>query len=272
MTGKENSSVRYEFGKNWSEFASRLPERAIEEAVAGMARLLPREEVLGRTVLDIGCGSGLHSLAALRLGAARVHAIDLDRLSVETTRDLLGRYAAGEAWAVEELSVFDMAGLPQYDIVYSWGVLHHTGAMRRAIGEAAARVAPGGLLCLALYRRTPSCGIWRIEKRLYCASPAPVQRLLEAGYVLALRTRMALRGQSFQQHVASYVSARGMDWMTDVRDWLGGYPYESISEEEMMALGEELGLEHVRRFCQKPGLGVLGTGCDEYVLRRQPTA
>ncbi|MCA3275110.1 MAG: class I SAM-dependent methyltransferase [Methylobacterium sp.] len=132
-------------------------------------------------MLDIGCGSGLHSLAALRLGAARVHAIDLDRLSVETTRDLLGRYAAGEAWTVEELSVFDMAGLPQYDIVYSWGVLHHTGAMRRAIGEAAARVAPGGLLCLALYRRTPFCGLWRIEKRLYCASPAPVQRLLRGG-------------------------------------------------------------------------------------------
>ncbi|MCA3421657.1 MAG: class I SAM-dependent methyltransferase [Roseomonas sp.] len=271
MTGDENASLRYEFGKNWSDFASRLPERAIEEAVAGMARLLPREEVRGRTVLDIGCGSGLHSLAALRLGAARVHAIDLDRFSVETARDLLGRHAAGEAWTVEERSVFDMSGLPQYDIVYSWGVLHHTGAMRRAIGEAVARVVPGGLLCLALYRRTPFCAIWRIEKRLYCASPAPVRRLLEAGYVLALRARLAQRGQNFQQHVANYVSARGMDWMTDVRDWLGGYPYESISEEEMMALGAGLSLEAVRRFCQTPGIGVLGSGCDEYVFRRQPS-
>lgn len=268
MTVEQSASRRYEFGKNWSDFASRLPERAVEEAVAGMARLLPREELSGRTVLDIGCGSGLHSLAALRLGAARVHAIDLDRFSVETTQKLLGHHAPGEAWSVEQRSVFDMGSLPVHDIVYSWGVLHHTGAMRRAIFDAAAKVAPGGLLCLALYRRTMFCSAWRVEKRLYCASPAPVRRVLEAAYTLATRASLARRGKDFRQHVSSYVSSRGMDWFTDVRDWLGGYPYESISETEMLALGAELGFDPVRRFCQPPGRGLLGSGCDEYVFRR----
>ena len=268
MSNLSDVSTRYEFGRNWAEFAAKLPEKAVDEAIAGMARLIPPEEMAGRQVLDIGCGSGLHALAALRLGAASVHGIDLDPDSVATARLLLTRYAPCEAWTLEQRSVFDSPGLDRFDIVYSWGVLHHTGEMARAIRMAVDRVRPGGLLCLALYRRTPMCSLWRAEKWVYTSGPRWLRRGLELGYVAGFKAWFAVTGRSHRDYVAHYVQHRGMEWMTDVRDWLGGYPYESISEADVLAITERLCLTPVRRFCRKPGFGLFGTGCDEYVFRR----
>lgn len=258
----------YEFGRNWAEFAARLTEEAILEAVRGLERLLLREEVQGRTVLDIGCGSGLSALAFLRLGAAAVHAIDLDPDSVETARRVLATHAAGAAWHVERRSVFDLGPLPRFDIVYSWGVLHHTGDLDRAFRAAAAKLKPCGLLAVALYRRTLLCPFWRLEKRLYTAAPKTIRRGLEALYIGAFRLAFAIRGRSFAEYVVRYPERnRGMSFRTDVRDWLGGYPYQSISEAETLRLAEACGLAPVHRFCRPPGLGLFGSGCDEYVFR-----
>lgn len=270
MTKLTEVSSHYEFGLNWKGFEAQISDAAVERAVADFARLLSAEEVAGKRVLDIGCGSGLHSLAALRLGAASVTAIDIDETSVETARRLLGRLAPGGPWTVEPCSVFDSGEMPDFDVVYSWGVLHHSGDMPRAVRLAAERVAPGGLLCLALYRKTPLCGLWRIEKRLYTAAPRWLRRGLEGAYIALFRLRFLVTGRRFRPYVERYRNNRGMDWMTDVRDWLGGYPYDSLSEAEMLQLAERLGLSPLRRFCQKPGLGLLGTGCDEYVFRRGP--
>jgi 2-polyprenyl-6-hydroxyphenyl methylase/3-demethylubiquinone-9 3-methyltransferase len=268
MTHLTELATHYEFGRNWAEYAARLPEKAVDEAIAGLARLIPPVELAGRSLLDVGCGSGLHALAALRLGAARVHGIDIDPDSVGTARQLLTRFAPGEAWTLEQRSVFDSAGLGRFDIVYSWGVLHHTGDMACAVRMAADRVRPGGLLCLALYRRTPMCRFWRAEKWAYTNAPSPLRRIVELGYITAFKASLAVTGRSHRDYVAQYVQQRGMEWMTDVRDWLGGYPYESISEAEMLAMAQRLGLTPVRRFCRKPGLGLLGNGCDEYVFAR----
>jgi 2-polyprenyl-6-hydroxyphenyl methylase/3-demethylubiquinone-9 3-methyltransferase len=257
----------FEFGQNWSEFARTVDERAIAEAERGLRKLFPDDELKGRTFLDIGCGSGLHGAAALRLGAAHVTAIDLDPKAVATTRAVLSRLAAGRPWQADVQSVFALPPEPRYDVVYAWGALHHTGDMRRAIAAAAGKVAPDGLLCLALYRKTRCCAMWKLEKRLYSRGPEWVRRLLESLFVAALKRSFRRAGRSFDDHVAGYAQYRGMDFMTDIRDWLGGYPYESISEREMLDLARALGLEPVRRFCQTPGSGLLGTGCDEYVFR-----
>jgi SAM-dependent methyltransferase len=269
MADATDPSTHFEFGRNWAAFAGQIGEHAIAEAERGFARLILPEEVEGQRVLDIGCGSGLHSLAALRLGAKEVMAIDIDPDSVETTRRTLSRFAPDKQWTAELRSVFDLAPPPRYDIVYSWGVLHHTGDMRRAIRAAAALVEPGGLFGVALYRKTPLCAVWSLEKRLYTACPAPIRRVLERLYTVGLRGAYRLQGRDFDAYVRDYVSSRGMDFQTDVRDWLGGYPYESIAPEEVARLADALGFDQVRSFCERPGWGVFGTGCDEYVFRRR---
>jgi len=268
MSKLTDVSSHYEFGLNWKGFEAQLSDAAVERAVTAFGRLFEAEEVAGKRVLDIGCGSGLHSLAALRLGAASVTAIDIDENSVETARRLLGRLAPGGPWTVERRSVFDSGDMPRFDIVYSWGVLHHSGDMTRAIGMAADRVAPDGLFCLALYRKTPLCWLWRIEKRLYTKAPPWLRRVIEAAYIAVFRLRFLATGRRFRPYVESYESNRGMDWMTDVRDWLGGYPYGSVSEAEMLQIADKHGFLPIRRFCEKPGLGLLGSGCDEYIFRR----
>jgi hypothetical protein len=198
--------------------------------------------------------------------------VDLDPQSVETTRKTLSRYAPGGNWDVQNISVFNLNSDKQgvFDVVYSWGVLHHTGAMYQAITKASTMVAPGGMISLALYGKTPFCGMWRIEKRIYSKSPKWVQKVIEAFYIMLVRIRLALKGESLKQRREKYWKQRGMDTYHDMRDWLGGYPYESISPDEAMSFMRGLGFDQVRSFTE-PCIGLLGAGCDEYSFTRTAT-
>jgi SAM-dependent methyltransferase len=248
----------FEFGENWRDYAATLDRPRIDQAIAGLRRLFP-EGLSGKTFLDIGCGSGLHSLAALELGAASVHAVDLDENSVAAARSTLTRFADGRNWSVEQRSVFDLAG--RFDVVYSWGVLHHTGAMWPAIDHAATLLGPGGLFAIAIYTRTPHCDFWRVEKRFYSRAPAFIQAPMRWAYMVASFVRDP-------RTVINYKQMRGMNFSHDVHDWLGGYPYESASVEEVASRLARLGLEEVRTFAVPAGRGILGSGCSEYVYRR----
>jgi 2-polyprenyl-3-methyl-5-hydroxy-6-metoxy-1,4-benzoquinol methylase len=259
----------FSFGENWSHYAEKIDEARIEEAEKSLIRLVGREAIEGKRFLDIGCGSGLFSLAAVRLGASKLLAVDLDPKSVETTRKTLTRYAAGKNWEVQNISVFnlDPEKLGVFDVVYSWGVLHHTGAMYQAITKASTMVGPHGMISLALYAKTPFCGLWRVEKRIYSRSPKWIQKMIEAVYLTLVRLRLALKGESYQKRREKYWEQRGMDMYYDTRDWLGGYPYESISPQEAMTFMRGLGFEQIRSFTE-PCIGLLGTGCDEYSFIR----
>jgi predicted RNA methylase len=248
----------FSFGENWSHYAEKIDEARIEEAEKSLIRLVGRENIEGKTFLDIGCGSGLFSLAAVRLGARKLLAVDLDPKSVETTRRTLSRYAPGGNWDVQNISVFNLSQekLGVFDVVYSWGVLHHTGAMYQAITKASTMVAPGGMISLALYGKTPFCGMWRIEKRIYSRSPKWIQKIIETCYL--------------KQRREKYWKQRGMDTYHDMRDWLGGYPYESISPEEARSFMRGLGFDQIRSFTE-PCIGLLGAGCDEYSFTRTAT-
>jgi SAM-dependent methyltransferase len=233
--------------------------------------LFPGGEFKGARFLDIGCGSGLSMVAALRLGAALVAGIDIDPESVATTRAVLTRFAAPGTWQVVQGSVLDFpAALGRdHDIVHSWGVLHHTGDLWRAVAAAAALVRPGGLIALALYRRTPFCGFWRAEKRVYAHAPRPVQALIGGLYKAAYLAGLLLTGRNPMAYIRNYHGARGMDWHHDVHDWLGGYPYESASPEEIRARLAGLGFDMVREFTHEAAAkGIFGSHCDEYVARR----
>ena len=264
--------VRFGFGNNWLQFIKALDDKQITVAEMSLRKLLNRPNLNGMTFLDIGSGSGLFSLVARRLGA-RVHSFDYDADSVTCTKALRARYFSNDdSWTVEQGSILDasyVARLGTFDVVYSWGVLHHTGALRRAIDNAATRIASGGIICLALYCKTPLCWAWRIEKRIYSLSPRPIQRLLEDMYVWGTRVVFFIRGGDFNAFVNDYSRFRGMEFLINVRDWVGGYPYESISESEMLAIAARLDLEPVQRFCEPPSFGFLGSHCDEYVFRKR---
>jgi len=278
MTEKDLTKVEthFAFGQNWAEYSLKVGEAEIVEAELGLRKLLKDEEIANKSFLDIGCGSGLHALAALRLGVRRVVALDIDKDSVVTTRQMLGRHAppeAAESWCVEEKSVFDL--LPgnkgRFDIVYSWGVLHHTGNLMHALNCAAACVVPGGLFCFALYRRILMDWFWHIEKRWYVKTTPEAQTRARRCYIALYR--LLLGRKNHESRVTNYRNRRGMDYYHDVHDWLGGWPYESISPDEVERHMCALGFEPVRKFISKNRLhrciGLFGSGCDEYVYRRQ---
>jgi SAM-dependent methyltransferase len=267
-------NVRFEFGENWLKFAADLRRDQIAEAQTSLARLFARHDLAGLSLLDVGCGSGLFSLAARQMGA-RVASFDCDPNSVACTKAVRDRYCAGdESWTVQCGSILDSSftkRLGTFDIVYSWGVLHHTGAMWSALANAAALLTPSGSLAVALYRRTPLCWAWRIEKRLYSAAPALVQAAIRGPYKAAYLLDVTVHGHNPVKFVQSYKSNRGMDWRRDVHDWLGGYPYESASAERVKGELARLGLRVIRTFEHPVGLGLFGTGCDEYVCQRPMT-
>lgn len=266
----------FAFGKNWRGYAANISEAQIIEAERGLMRLVPVEELRNKTFLDIGCGSGIHSLAALRMGVRSVFAVDIDAECVDTTKALLDLYAPTQCYSADVVSVFDLPStLEKFDIVYSWGVLHHTGDLTRALQCAADMVAPGGILVIALYRRIWLDWFWRLEKRWYRKASTRAQNLARKIYILAFRAGIIATGRNFKSYVNNYKSCRGMSFYHDVHDWLGGYPYESISADEVHQFLSMRGFSHVRSFVQKSRLhrhiGLFGSGCDEYVYKRAST-
>lgn len=261
-----DAESHFEFGKNWSDYSKRIDDDAIEAAIEGVLSLLPREAIEGASWLDIGSGSGLHSLAAARLGARELTAVDIDADSVATTRQVLESH--GVFARIEHRSVFDLDDFGSFDIVYSWGVLHHTGSMWRAIDCAAQRVARGGWLALALYQKTPLCGAWTVEKALYTKAPESVRKLVRKAYVFAFKLGLRVVGKKPADFIANYAEKRGMSFEHDVHDWLGGYPYESVTPKEAEDFLVARGFIPVKIGDLKPGLGIFGTGCAEFVFRR----
>jgi 2-polyprenyl-3-methyl-5-hydroxy-6-metoxy-1,4-benzoquinol methylase len=262
---------RFEFGKNWTWFLAALTDARIEEAVRSLQDMLEATDLQGVRFLDIGSGSGLFSLAARRLGA-RVHSLDYDPHSVACTRELRRRYFPDDPdWVVESGSALDEAyirSLGRFDIVYSWGVLHHTGKMWAALDNAALPVADGGRLFVAIYndQGTPSRR-WTKVKRAYNMLPKPLRFLVvwPSFWVLYWRplTKDFLRLRPFQT-IRNYGKERGMSLWRDLIDWVGGLPFEVAKPEEIFDFYRARGFTLTRlRTCA----GTLG--CNEFVFEKR---
>ena len=234
------SGQRFEFGKNWSRFLEVLDEQRIANAERSLQDMLRVNDLTGQSFLDIGCGSGLFSLCARRLGA-RVHSLDFDPHSVACAAELRRRYFPDDSdWVVEEASVLDrdhIRSLGMFDIVYSWGVLHHTGQMWKALEHAAIPVAPGGKLFISIYNdQGMKSKLWTWVKKTYCGGSIgkALMTVAGGGVILAGNAKEDLvRFKNPFKRYSEYRARRGMSAMHDIVDWLGGYPFEVAKPEEI---------------------------------------
>lgn len=270
---ERNLESHFAFGENWSRYSRIVTEAHLAAATTELVRLLGRNDLAGVRFLDIGCGSGLHSVAAARLGA-NVTAVDIDPESVRTTLALAERFGVSGQVRARVASVFELDPSDgMHDIVYSWGVLHHTGDMWEAIRKAAGLVSteqPGELV-LALYRRTHLCRLWKLEKRLYSRAPKPLQVPVRWTYTALLDLARLAKGTLPWRHRAEYLRQRGMQVKYDVHDWLGGYPYESASPAEVRSFLGGMGLMERAAFVRSDKAipwQPFGSGCDEYRFAR----
>lgn len=261
--------MRFEFGKNWLDYSLQIDEQKIEEATRRLEKLLNGEGLKGKSFLDIGSGSGIHSVAALRLGAQSVIAIDVDKTSVVTTKNVLEKFCKGFNFCVLEKNVLDIdtQKLGTFDVVYSWGVLHHTGDMKLALLQSVQLVRPGGVFAVALYGKTTFCSLWKKIKRWYVLKNSKTQKFARGIYIFLFGLYLLLRAKLITTHIKNYHKKRGMSFYHDVHDWMGGYPYESITPAELYALLSPHQFELIHSKIGKRS-GLFGSGCDEYVFKK----
>ncbi len=264
---------RFAFGENWSRFADDLDEERIAEAERSLIEMLHAAQLGGRSFLDVGCGSGLFSLAAARLGAGTIHSFDYDQESVATAISVRERFYPNKTdWTIGIGDITDETfsrELGTFDIVYAWGVLHHTGAMWRGMENTCALVAPNGSLFLAIYnsqgRRSE---YWRRIKWLYNTIPHRLRIPFAVLAMLPMELRSVARA-TLRGRLRSYGRAwivpreRGMSRWHDLIDWVGGYPFEVATPEEVF------------RFCRDRGLALTelktaggGLGNNQFVFER----
>lgn len=265
---------RFEFGDNWSKFLKVVNDHSIARAKATLQKLLGLKTLEGMRFLDIGCGSGLLSLAARQLGA-NVHSFDYDSASVACAAKMKQNfYPVDPYWVIEQGSVLDgeyLRSLGQFDIVYSWGVLHHTGSMWQALTNVVSLVKSNGKLAIAIYNDQGRMSkYWLLVKKTYNRFPSCFR------WVVLWPAFLRLWGPTFVRDFIAgsplhswieYCENRGMSPWRDVVDWVGGYPFEVAKPEAIFEFYQRRGFTMVAL-----NTGGGGHGCNEFVFEKRESS
>ncbi len=256
------AGTRFEFGENWARFLGHLTDERLRNARQSLQAMLDTADLSGKRFVDVGSGSGLFSLCAHQLGAS-VCSIDYDPRSVACTAELKRRYAAAATnWTIDEGSALDTAALRQlgtFDIVYSWGVLHHTGNMQLALDNMTQLVAPGGLLFISIYNDQGwKSRYWSVVKRIYNKSP------LGRFAMTCVHAPFLYFGRAVKRLLTGHLKAeRGMSLWYDFIDWVGGYPFEVASTGAIREFYEQRGF----RMTRVRDVGGR-SGCNEFLFEK----
>ncbi|HWL10555.1 MAG TPA: class I SAM-dependent methyltransferase [Planctomicrobium sp.] len=261
---------RYSFGKNWTSFLSTVDDARIEIAVQSLRNLLGVSSLIGKRFLDVGSGSGLFSLAARKLGA-KVTSFDFDPASVACAEELRSRFDLDQGqdkWTIMSGSALDapfLNSLGQYDVVYSWGVLHHTGHLWRALDLVTHTVSADGLLAIAIYNDQGwRSRMWKRVKEIYCSGESGkffVRSVFYPWFTLRTILVSLIRRRN---EFAHYRRNRGMSILHDWDDWLGGLPFEVATFQQLIDFYARHGFEYVR------GKETRRLGCHELVFQKKP--
>ncbi len=252
---------RFAFGKNWSKYSRLLSDAKILNAIESLKAMLGVDSLKGKTFLDVGCGSGLFSLAAVHLGA-KVFSFDYDSDSVACTQRLKHKYFPDkDEWKIEIGSVLDkdyMISLGKFDIVYSWGVLHHTGDMANALTNVDYCVSVGGKLFIAIYNYQPFfSNYWKKVKILYNKFVVLRPLIIFVHLIYPIAPSLLLK------FVTKKNLVRGMNWWYDLLDWLGGYPFEVSKPEGIFEFYKHKGYMLIKLITVGGRLG-----CNEFVFQK----
>ncbi|MFA6184002.1 MAG: class I SAM-dependent methyltransferase [Parcubacteria group bacterium] len=262
----------FSFGKNWQNFLKTLTDEKIQEAKKSLVEFLGGEDkIKDKTFVDIGSGSGLFSLAAYLLGAKEVVSVDVDDFSIACAKYLKEKNGNPENWKITKGSALDenfIKTLGQFDIVYSWGVLHHTGEMYRAFENVIQLMKTEGVFYLAIYNKNTKCilegtsKLWVNLKRFYNSSNVAIKKIMECVYVTYFVIGLVANLKNPFSYIKNYSTLRGMNFFTDIKDWLGGYPYEYASVKEIIVYFKKYNM-----ICEKY-TGVRSIGCNEFLLKK----
>jgi 2-polyprenyl-6-hydroxyphenyl methylase/3-demethylubiquinone-9 3-methyltransferase len=265
--------LEFDFGKNWFDFSmNALNAAKVVQAKRDFKALTAGIDIRGKSFLDIGFGQGLSLLTAAEMGA-QVVGCEVNPRCPDVLRRNQMRFFAGlrdknikfyVGSILDDTSVRDLRGYTVnedgcYEVVHSWGVLHHTGDMRKGIQNVASLVRKPGYLILALYNRHWSSPFWKYIKWIYCHSPKWMQEaLITFFYPVIYSAKWIVTKQNPAE------MNRGMDFYYDVVDWVGGYPFEYVSIKEVKTLMTHLGFEMIRMIPAR-----VPTGCNQFVFQRR---